>query len=42
MARKCGLNGGIEQRTNLVLIRVLERKGATIEHTYDRERKDKI
>jgi hypothetical protein len=35
LARKCGLKGGIEQRTNLVLASVLECKGTAIERTYD-------
>ena len=31
LARRCGLKGGIEQRTNLVPVSVLKSKSATIE-----------
>ena len=30
LAQKCGLKGEIEQRTNLVLVSALKRKGAAI------------
>ena len=33
LARRCGLNGGIEQRTNLIPGSALECKGAAIERT---------
>ena len=36
------LKGGIEQRTNMVPVSVLEHKGAAIKRTYDRARRDKI
>ena len=41
LAQKCGLQGGSEQRTNLALVSVLEHKGAVIERTYNRVRRDK-
>ena len=41
-ARRCGLKGGIEQRTNMVPVSALECKGAGIKHTCSRARRDKI